>query len=204
MLPYADYNLWDFWKAHDGPLTPNPKNEMLWIASQILGIVDAVALLHNENLRHGDIKPENILCFQSITDSSMNLVLADFGLGRAHDRATELRARTTVTVAVTMAYRAPESDMRGIVRSRLYDIWCLGCLFLEMAGWILGRLDELQRARRKGGVEEAFFDVDTADQLILDLDRTHDRQRLFSIKPEVTRVSGVLISYHSSITQKIY
>jgi serine/threonine protein kinase len=175
----------------------------LWITAQILGIVDAIALLHKENIRHGDIKPENILCFQSTTDSTMNLVLADFGLGRLHNLPTQLRGQHTVTMAFTIAYRAPESDMYGEVRSRAYDIWGLGCLFLEMAGWILGRLDELQRIRRKGGVEEAFFDVDTADQFLAYPGRMHDRQGLFSIKPEVTRVSEVLRSYRSSVTQRI-
>lgn len=42
LLPWADCDLWRFWKTHDGPLTAaskTPRDDMLWISKQIVGLV---------------------------------------------------------------------------------------------------------------------------------------------------------------------
>lgn len=62
--------------------------------------------------------------------------------------------------------------------SRSYDIWSLGCVFLEMAAWILGDLRGLEMARMNKGVEEPFFEAQ----------QTVDGKYLFSIKKSVTEV----------------
>jgi serine/threonine protein kinase len=88
--------------------------------------------------RHGDIKPENLLWFpkdpENDDDRGM-LKIADFGLGRFHG----LDSRSKVppkTVAGTITYEPPELKL-GTPVSRAYDIWSLGCLFLEFVTWLL-------------------------------------------------------------------
>jgi serine/threonine protein kinase len=196
LLPYADCNLRRFWETNDGPLAPaskTPQKDMLWIAAQMVGIVSALNVIHNVGgapsndrpfVRHGDIKPENILCFESSVDSSKILVLTDFGISSPHNVATELRPATALA-SVTVVYRAPESDMTDRARSRSYDIWGLGCLFLEMAAWVFGDLTGLEMVRREKGMGEPFFEVkQTLDGI--------DGKRQFNVKKEITEVSEVL------------
>jgi serine/threonine protein kinase len=88
--------------------------------------------------RHGDMKPENMLWFSNDpkhVDARGNLRIADFGLGRFHG----LDSRSKVppqTITGTPTYEPPELNLR-IPVSRAYDIWGLGCLFLEFVTWLL-------------------------------------------------------------------
>lgn len=121
------------------------------------------------------------MCFESVVDLRKTLVLTDFGLSSLHKVDTAQRRHPTEVGAVTLVYRAPESDMKDESRratSRSYDIWSLGCVFLEMAAWILGDLRGLEMARMNKGVEEPFFEAQ----------QTVDGKYLFSIKKSVTEV----------------
>lgn len=90
--------------------------------------------------RHGDIKPENMLWFSKDPnpkhkDARGNVKIADFGLGRFHG----LDSRSKVppaTVTGTPTYEPPELKL-SIPVSRAYDIWSLGCLYLEFVTWLL-------------------------------------------------------------------
>lgn len=95
--------------------------------------------------RHGDIKPENILWFPDLETSGPNgfgtLKIADFGIVEfSTQRAVDRRRRGFV--ANSPSYRAPENDLPhddGITRvSSSYDIWALGCVFLEFVTWWFG------------------------------------------------------------------
>lgn len=197
LLPWADSNLWLFWRTEDGPLTTTSKtireDGMLWVSRQMTGIASALATLHKADVRHGDIKPDNVLYFGSSAGAGKNLVLTDFGLSSHHREVTEVRERTTRKRkqhtgigAVTLVYRAPESDMRDRdIRSRAYDIWGLGCLFLEMAAWTLGELKGLQMARINRDVEEPFFETEPAAP-------TAKGEHVFRVKKSVTKVGRVL------------
>ena len=92
--------------------------------------------------RHGDIKPENILwfaqdqsCFLSDCDPMGVLQIADFGLGRFHGRDSRSRVKAD-TVFTSPTYEPPECKM-GLLVSRAYDIWSLGCIYLEFITWLL-------------------------------------------------------------------
>ena len=99
----------------------------------------------SESIRHGDLKPENILRFfddQVNTNHKTNLgilKLADMGLAKHHAVPTQDRQRATSTRWGTMQYEAPEAKaaLEGQGRSRLYDIWSMGCIMLEFIIWIL-------------------------------------------------------------------
>jgi serine/threonine protein kinase len=122
--------------------------------------------------RHGDIKPENILWFpdEMGRQSSMEkyvgvLRISDFGLTRFHKEKSRSRI-ATAQIGVSLTYRAPETDLHTVI-SRAYDIWSLGCVYLEFLTWlVLGwtgvadfgyqRMNENPESHFK---DDAFFEV---------------------------------------------
>ncbi|KAK0100158.1 hypothetical protein ONS95_008497 [Cadophora gregata] len=91
----------------------------------------------DENWRHGDFKPANIV---SVTDKSQSLLgrlkLADFGRAKQHMNKTEKRMGTG-EMFTTWQYQPPEALDNEHGRSRLFDIWSFGCVLLETAIWML-------------------------------------------------------------------
>lgn len=85
-------------------------------------IASALRCLHNENIVHADIKPNNILVMRN-----GNIKLTDFTLS--------VKAKSKNTIfnypCCTTLYRSPEA-MMGRGWSFPVDIWSLGCTFYEM------------------------------------------------------------------------
>ncbi|KAB5582973.1 kinase-like domain-containing protein [Coniochaeta sp. 2T2.1] len=91
--------------------------------------------------RHGDIKPENILWFPGHhsdgTPSIGTLKITDFG-------NAELNTSAVVPwrhAPTSPMYRPPEADLPlsdSVIRYLSYDIWGLGCVYLEFAAWCFG------------------------------------------------------------------
>lgn len=117
----------------------------------MLGLAEALQALHQEidpkaNCRHGDLKPGNILHF--LREREGILKITDFGISRIHNDATyERMGKPTITRATTRSYEAPEaapvlSQLRA--RSRKYDIWSLGCIFLEFTIWLVHGLNDVR------------------------------------------------------------
>lgn len=131
--------------------TPNIGSVSLlrWISKQCLGLMDAVSLIHSKaspGFSHGDIKPENILWYssQNLYGVEGVLVLSDFGsagLGSEKSRSMKPNAQTRVVPS----YRPPECDMKGGEESSAFDIWTLGCLFLELVCWFMKGYSGIQR-----------------------------------------------------------
>ncbi|KAI0474846.1 heterokaryon incompatibility protein-domain-containing protein [Xylaria cf. heliscus] len=91
----------------------------------------------DKHWRHGDLKPENILVFEN-SSWLETLKIADFGLAKQHDFATAFRQGPTSTRHTTLQYEAPEAvTNKEMPRSRLYDIWSMGCIILESVIWLL-------------------------------------------------------------------
>jgi serine/threonine protein kinase len=96
--------------------------------------------------RHGDIKPENILWFRRIEESEDKmgvLQIADFGLGGFHGRDSRSKIDPNNVVS-SPTYEPPECQLLKPV-SRAYDIWSVGCLYLEFITWLLmgaAKIDE--------------------------------------------------------------
>ncbi|KAL6704962.1 hypothetical protein ACN47E_007507 [Coniothyrium glycines] len=141
--------------------------------------------------RHGDINPGNILWFNNSTgqsdDSKGVLKIADFGQAEVNSYLSKTKHRF---VANTLTYRPPECDANpqkpALIR-QTYDIWCLGCVYLEFATWLLGgqkklrqfaiarsTLDELQYGQKTDTFFEGKRDEDT-------------RRRIFRLKPVVVK-----------------
>ncbi|KAK7717462.1 hypothetical protein SLS64_002954 [Diaporthe eres] len=87
--------------------------------------------------RHGDIKPPNILWFkQDENDYGLGVLkISDFGLTTFHTALTT-QASPRDQNGCTWTYAPPEYDLKEDI-SRPFDIWSLGCVYLEFITWAL-------------------------------------------------------------------
>ncbi|KAF2787744.1 HET-domain-containing protein [Melanomma pulvis-pyrius CBS 109.77] len=150
MFPWANLgNLRDYCAMEPPNLTDS---YLQWIFLQFCGLADAIMKLHGSDKssaswRHGDLKPDNILCFGNSHEppdsrrSTCTFVITDVGLTKRHNFITEDRNKATSTRMGTFMYEPPETELdqhdpnKG--RSRRYDIWSMGCIYLEFIIWLL-------------------------------------------------------------------
>src|SRR4051812_16543682 len=133
LFPWADGgNLRNLWADYDKARESKHKHEVYcWSFQQMLGLADALRLLHSKKIRHGDIKPQNILHFKrgiAAKDRGPDgvLVMADVGVSSYHDLVTGARKKPTDAKFTTDSYEAPEVDFdREKPRSRKYDTWSM-------------------------------------------------------------------------------
>jgi heat shock protein 1/8 len=92
-------------------------------------LANALQYLHASQIRHRDIKPQNILV------KGPNVFLTDFGI--ALDWGNLSRSTTTEDSGKTWVYAAPEVAQFQ-PRNSSTDVWSLGCVFLEMATVLKG------------------------------------------------------------------
>ncbi|KAH8163496.1 hypothetical protein CIB48_g4750 [Xylaria polymorpha] len=102
---------------------------------------------------HGDIKPSNILYFKQdgshdyLNPAKDLLKISDFGLTGFHSART--RSRLPATGPHSPTYRSPEWGRdgmnEGFLSRKYYDIWSLGCVFLEFLTWVIGGPRALER-----------------------------------------------------------
>ncbi|TVY19984.1 Cyclin-dependent kinase 2 [Lachnellula arida] len=116
----------------------------------------------NKYGRHGDLKPENILRLEGSqgSENAGVLQITDFGLGRFH-RFESRSMEDPRTIQGSPTYAPPEIAL-GKPVSRAYDIWSLGCIFLEFITWLLEGsrgLDEFSAARMLLGEDGITDDV---------------------------------------------
>jgi serine/threonine protein kinase len=195
VFPFAEQgNLRKFWKQTKPSIYEN--SHMMWVFEQLRGLADAIKTLHHEKeetCRHGDLKPENVLCFKAPGSTAVEdltscvLVISDVGLSRVHDKSTQLRSKTKMAAGETVAYAAPEAELfPERATTRRYDIWSLGCLYLEFIIWLLYGAEELERfgeeRDRHGGKIGARFYIITSPETL-----TVDRSRTPVVNPAVTK-----------------
>lgn len=144
--------------------SPNPglsSNLILEILEQFTGLANALSRMHNfgmdentvlrkanpnqENWRHSDFKPDNILSFKVNGTSLGTLKIADLGRAKFHEKDTAHRFNGTSERFGHWRYEPPEVwTARETARSRLYDVWSFGCVLLEMLLWALYGHDALR------------------------------------------------------------
>ncbi|KAK4896717.1 hypothetical protein LTR27_005311 [Elasticomyces elasticus] len=96
--------------------------------------------------RHGDLKSDNILRFTNDESWLGTLKIADLGLAKSHTVNTKHRQAETSTEHATTQYEAPEARTHPLApRSRLYDIWSIGCILLETVIWSLHGFEQLDQ-----------------------------------------------------------
>ena len=107
--------------------------------------------------RHGDINPGNILWYDDsdADHEGLNgtLKLADFGQAELNTLLSRTQPRD---VANTLTYRPPESDLQPKIVRQSYDIWCLGCAYLELISWQLGGEALLTKFTRRRMTPDVF------------------------------------------------
>ncbi|KAG9230454.1 kinase-like domain-containing protein [Amylocarpus encephaloides] len=229
MFPYADANLWNHWYDLKAPwLQPTT---ILWVLEQIQELAEALKTIHEVKPQrthhldetgivaedetqygyHGDIKPENILWFRDVPlekglekgDSLGILQITDFGLGRIHGR----ESRSCIVsrhVRWTPTYAAPEAVLSRPI-SRAYDVWSLGCVYLEFMTWFLmgpKGLEDFTKARAydKGVGQLAAY----TDSAFYELLRPENGMAPYArVKPSVTRWIEILGSQNRNSHESI-
>ncbi|KAI1076237.1 kinase-like domain-containing protein [Whalleya microplaca] len=153
IFPLAQGNLADLWDQKQ--MSPTSLLHTRWVIGQCLGMADGLKKIHrnyswfkerNTDVnhldvdknrgRHGDIKPENILCFSNPEKTDLRLVISDFGLTRFHSAHSVSNVPPEKVGGLSVTYRPPEFDMKSSI-SQAYDMWSLGCLYLEFISWFL-------------------------------------------------------------------
>ncbi|EWZ32427.1 serine/threonine protein kinase [Fusarium oxysporum f. sp. radicis-lycopersici 26381] len=147
---------------------------IIWMLDQMVGLCSALSLLADKGYRHGDLKPANILLFPE-KSGSYRLKITDVGLSKLHILATSRRLNGTTAKATTRRYSPPEFDLLfdddgepvedsdDIKLSRKFDVWSLGCVFIEFLIWAkLGRqkYKEFDRSMKR---DRRFWDSGRKD-----------------------------------------
>ncbi|EUC43333.1 hypothetical protein COCMIDRAFT_38701 [Bipolaris oryzae ATCC 44560] len=151
-------NLGDYWEKNEAEA--HRRESVLWLLGQFVGICSALQVLHGRNVRHGDLKPENMLLFKRGYDKGC-LQIADLGLTTFYEKGehTDVRVgKHTNTPSGTRRYKPPEVDGergKGQPRSRQYDVWSFGCILLELLVWLVCGYGALEKFRK--GTSEYFW-----------------------------------------------
>jgi serine/threonine protein kinase len=213
LFEWADGNLGDYWEKHPEPPEHTVANRK-WAAEQCLGLATAVKRIHglatwqkerrnssprslspSSNVttederewgRHGDIKPNNILWFSSYEDKGNHLVLSDLGLTRYHSSATRSLQPHVNIEGYTGSYRPPEMDMQGQHICQKYDIWSLGCVYLEFCIWWLEGVESLQMFEDERATIVHYSSIVDEDQYFL-ITESNDKTEA-KVKPIVIEV----------------
>lgn len=134
MFPWAEGgNLLQFIQKHDGTTAKRDPQFVFDVFSQLIGLAGAIMAMHKRRYRHGDLKPQNILIFTGQT-SVGTWKVADLGLAKFHNETTGQRQGPTSMIGLgTVSYEPPETvTTSNSPRSRLYDMWSIGCVVLQL------------------------------------------------------------------------
>ncbi|KAG8974104.1 hypothetical protein FRC05_007852 [Tulasnella sp. 425] len=123
-LLISEYMVYGDLKDYIAKMKPSREERLLLVRDLTHGLV----YLHTQNppVRHGDLKPGNVL-----VNSQCRALLADFGLSKALD-AGPTGFTTGNDARCTVRYSSPELLLQGTAGQSLRDdIWSWGCLVLE-------------------------------------------------------------------------
>ncbi|KAF2843021.1 kinase-like protein [Patellaria atrata CBS 101060] len=164
LLEYGDFDLEDYLYGTAQPIFPW---EIINFWKSLFDVADAVEGIHNLKIPngsggfrkyngwHADIKPDNILSVRG------TFKLADPGFAKFQKHTG--KEATEMILGGTQTYGAPERnpDRRGTLSevSQKIDTWSLGCVFSEVATWvILGWQGVLQFRRLRKNATKAIMD----------------------------------------------
>lgn len=119
VFEYVERNLLELLEESPSGLSPQ------LIKNLTYQLCKAVKYLHDQDIIHRDVKPENLLI-----DNKMNLKLCDFGFARKI--AANKKENLTDYVA-TRWYRSPELLITGGIYGPEVDYWAIGCIMGELA-----------------------------------------------------------------------
>ncbi|KAE8454273.1 hypothetical protein EG329_005198 [Mollisiaceae sp. DMI_Dod_QoI] len=184
-------------KRHDATLDPKSANHLELPTSK-----RSTKQLYG---RHGDIKPQNILWFRDANDENDKgiLKITDFGLtefSANHSKSYKLSGN----IATSPSYRPPEIDLEDGIVGRSYDIWTLGCLYLELITWLLGGWDLVEKFHKdRMAFDPMWFENHTDTFFEIVRCEVTDHTVGAMVKPKVTRFIFDL-HCHPSCTEYIH
>jgi serine/threonine protein kinase len=128
MDPVADSNLHEFLVAGQAGAIHGKSDLLRSFFGCLAGAVD---YLHENNIRHRDLKLQNVLIKDNV------VYLADFGTALDWSKFTRQTTQDRDTPG-TPNYMAPEAATRGAARNTASDMWSLGVVYLEIATVLKG------------------------------------------------------------------
>jgi serine/threonine protein kinase len=188
LFPYAQCNLRQYMRRCEFDISD--QGNSLWLLDQLRSLADALRIIHNlhtgglasrANLAgpasgmkksgwHHDLKPENILCYRDRGSRFGKFCIADFGSGKVHTHRSG--SINTGSKNGTVTYEPPEAQAEGRT-SRPYDVFSLGCVFLELHVWavcdyrsVKTFTSERSARRSSGSQEDDGFWLRTKDGII--------------------------------------
>jgi serine/threonine protein kinase len=153
--------------------------------------------------RHGDINPSNILWYDDGDGDDDGctlrgtLKITDFGQAEIHSLQSKTDRRERPN---TMTYRPPECDLPDAYMRQSYDIWCLGCVYLEFVTWLLGGRELVKRFKRSRMMTDyfaRFTTIDTFYEVEKDPELPGIRAK---VNPRVTAVRYILRRHSALLT----
>jgi serine/threonine protein kinase len=208
IFPWAECDVEYYWEEINPRPNSNDFHFVRWVSSQCRGVMEALEVIHNPphllkdqvSGRHGDIKPENILWFPSPVEGERGIwVISDLGLS-AFNREESRSMIPNQSITWTPSYRPPECDLEGGKISRAFDVWTLGCFYLEMLCWLLGGAklkDDFRKKRTTiyihGAESDIFFDLE-----LNGMDKTNETYVVL-VKTQVAKVS--LLKFFQAVGQ---
>lgn len=210
VFPAAQCDLDEYFKQTPGPLQGKHKSSsptlnvttLRWLSDQVVGLVAALNLMHaasRDNLgapdkyaRHGDLKLENILWFKSQLDERGIFVIGDLGIADIHGEFSRSMVNNE-NLAMTPTYRAPECDIKNATISRAYDIWSLGCVFLEIIAWMMGG-NEQREMFAQSRMKTSVFKTKT--NIYFNVQKLEDGRFSFKVNEKVIKVRFLLFVFH--------
>jgi len=118
---------------------------------------------------------------------------SDFGGSSVNRRSSRSNVANTDLTTFSPNYRPPEFDMSGGRISRSFDIWSLGCFYLEMATWILAGFEGIQQfelARLSQSGKSGMVSIGT----FFDISSKPDDGDFFSVKASVVEESPTSVA----------
>jgi serine/threonine protein kinase len=160
LYPVADYDLSTFMERVTQALASNPIGFWDYLAILSFGdffgcLANALEFIHDNTIKHMDIKPGNILVKEHERyENRHHVYIADFGISRSFSQLDH--SQTDSEITKTPRYCAPE-----VYYSRKWgrsaDVFSMGCVFLEMHTVLCGKtLDDFVDYRYRGGMDGSF------------------------------------------------
>lgn len=188
LFPLARYDLEDYWSHFASPLLSPGMTR--WMLKQIVGITKALGYIHDpsdsqptNNLgvpddrkygRHGDLKPDNLLVYDSHEDCRGIVLVADLGLATLNSVVSRTQSNTKTRCGPR--YKAPEFNIKGFKIRRSCDIWALGCVLIEWVCWALEGnavrlqfLEDLFQPFLSGSQTDLYFKMERRHHKVVDV-----------------------------------
>jgi serine/threonine protein kinase len=152
VFPRAAANLEQLLVGDSCTTTIHPMAQDLW--SQLEGLTSALAYLHDDcKIAHGDLKPSNILIYDTGTTPALQAKIADFGLA-LDVVGLGSEPWSVVGRALNPTYNAPKDNtVQNMTKEHTWDLLCctdvakLGYIFTELATFLVGGPRKVQERR---------------------------------------------------------